>query len=58
MIDQFIAESADSIAKSGLTAADVKAQADRHYEMFGRLADRLSVNLATFLFPLLRKLSA
>ena len=58
MIDQFIAESADSISKAGLTAPDVKAQADRHYEMFGRLADRLSVNLATYLFPLLRRLSA
>ena len=58
MIDEFIASSAESIAKAGLTAADVKAQADRHYEMFGRMADRLCVNLATYQFPLLRRLSA
>jgi GMP synthase (glutamine-hydrolysing) len=58
MIDQFAAHSAASLAKAGLTAGDVAAQADHHYEAFGRLADRLSVNLATFLFPLLRRLSA
>jgi GMP synthase (glutamine-hydrolysing) len=39
----------------GLTKADVLSQADRHYEMFARLADRLAVNLATYLFPLQRR---
>lgn len=52
MIDSFIQGSAESIARAGLTPGDVVAQADRHYEMFGRLADRLCVNLATYLFPL------
>ena len=58
MIDEFVKGSAESLAAAGLSAGDVAAQADRHYEMFGRLADRLSVNLATFLFPLMRKISA
>lgn len=58
MIDEFAKNSADSLAKAGLTAADVAAQADRHYEMFGRLADRLCINLATYLFPLLRRMTA
>lgn len=58
MIDEFVKGSADSLAAAGLSAGDVAAQADKHYEMFGRLADRLSVNLATFLFPLFRKISA
>jgi GMP synthase-like glutamine amidotransferase len=58
MIDEFARTSGESLAKAGLSAADVAAQADRHYEMFGRLADRLCVNLATYLFPLLRRMSA
>lgn len=57
MVDSFIAGSADSIAKAGLSPAAVKEQADRHYAMFARIADRLSVNLATFLFPLARRAS-
>jgi GMP synthase-like glutamine amidotransferase len=44
--------------RAGMTAADVLAQAEKHYEMFARAADRLAVNLATFLFPLSRKLTA
>jgi len=58
MIDEFAASSADSLARAGITPGDLAAQADRHYEMFSRLADRLCVNLAAYLFPLARKLSA
>jgi len=55
MIDRFIMKSADSMAKAGLTAADVSAQAEKHYPGFARLGDRLCVNLAAYLFPLQRK---
>jgi GMP synthase-like glutamine amidotransferase len=58
MIDEFTGRSAASLAAAGLTAGDIAAQADRHYEMFGRLSERLCVNLATYLFPLMRKMSA
>lgn len=58
MIDTFAAGSADSIRAAGLTPQDVQAQAAKHYEMFARLADRLCVNLATFLFPLELRMTA
>jgi GMP synthase (glutamine-hydrolysing) len=58
MIDSFIADSVGELKDSGLTPADVAAQADRHSEMFARSADRLSVNIATYLFPLQRKITA
>lgn len=57
MIDEFIKDSAGSIAAAGLSAADVVAQADAHYASFARLADRLCVNLAAYLFPLQRKMA-
>ena len=58
LIDDFVARNAWSLASAGLTAGDIAAQADKHYEMFARLSERLCVNLATFLFPLMRKISA
>src|SRR5436190_12505859 len=57
-IKQYADASGDSLAKAGLSAGDLSAQTERHYEMFSRLADRLCVNLATYLFPLARKMSA
>jgi len=44
--------------RAGVTAEQVLAEAEKHYEMFARAADRLAVNLATYLFPLSRKLTA
>ncbi len=44
--------------RAGVTAAQVLAEAEKNYEMFARAADRLAVNLAAFLFPLSRKLTA
>jgi GMP synthase-like glutamine amidotransferase len=58
MVDEYIAASVESIRKAGLTGPDIQAQAGRHYPMFARLADRLCVNLAAYLFPLARKMSA
>lgn len=42
-------ESAAAIV--GNSVPDLAAQLDAHYPMFARVADRLSVNLATYLFP-------
>jgi GMP synthase-like glutamine amidotransferase len=58
MVHQYINDSGESIAKAGLSPGDVRAQAERHYPMFARLADRLCVNLATYLFPLKLRVSA
>jgi GMP synthase (glutamine-hydrolysing) len=41
--------------KVSLTQGDIEAQADKHYEMFARLSDRLAVNLATLLFPVAKR---
>jgi GMP synthase (glutamine-hydrolysing) len=57
MIDALVREYGQGLELAGLTPSDVSAQADRHYEQFARLADRLSVNLATYLFPLHQRLA-
>lgn len=54
-IDQYIAADAQDMAKVGLSAAEITTQAQQHYEMFARSADRLCVNLATMLFPVARR---
>ena len=54
MIREFTEESVGDLHAAGLTTDEFKAQCDEKYEMFARLSDRLSVNLATFLWPLLR----
>ncbi len=58
MVHEYINDSGESIAKAGLSPADVRSQAERHYPMFARLADRLCLNLATYLFPLKLRVSA
>lgn len=50
MIDRFCS-GGSLMRRAGLTQGDISAQADRHGEMFARLADRLCVNLVTLLFP-------
>lgn len=42
--------------KAGVTARDLKAQADEHQAAFDRIGDRIAGNLATFMFPSLRRL--
>jgi GMP synthase (glutamine-hydrolysing) len=51
MVDEFAASSGESLSKLGLSKSDVAAQADRHYAMFARQADRLCVNMVAYLFP-------
>ncbi|MCC6659896.1 MAG: type 1 glutamine amidotransferase [Phycisphaerales bacterium] len=57
MVDEFAASSGDSLARLGLSKSDVAAQADRHYSMFARQADRLCVNIVTYLFPGVRRVA-
>lgn len=54
MIDRFCS-GCSLMPRVGLTQADISAQADRHGEIFSRLADRLCVNLVTLLFPASRR---
>lgn len=44
--------------KSGISAADLKKQADEHYDTFARIGNRLCDNVATYMFPALKKLRA
>jgi GMP synthase (glutamine-hydrolysing) len=60
MIDGLAAESAGSLQRAGpppVTIADVTRQAELHYPQFARLADRLCVNVATYLFPLKQRMA-
>ena len=42
----------------GTTEGECRVQADQLYPTYGRLSDRLCVNLATLMFPSIKKLSA
>ena len=44
-------ESRETLHQGGLTAPELEEQMDRHYGSFARLADRLCVNIATYLIP-------
>jgi GMP synthase (glutamine-hydrolysing) len=57
MIERFVATDTGDMQRAGVSAGDVSAQTEKHYEMFARSADRLCENLATFLFPLQRKIT-
>lgn len=56
-VDFLMKASEREIAAAGTTAADITAQTDKHYAMYARCSDRLSVNLATYMFPLRRRLA-
>ncbi len=57
MLQQFIHECGSCIQRSGQRAEDLVKQADASYERYARAGDRLCVNLATYLFPLARRLA-
>ncbi len=57
-IDRWGAEGAETLAKHGVSAQEFAGAAERDYPAFARLADRLCVNLATYLFPVAQRLSA
>jgi GMP synthase (glutamine-hydrolysing) len=58
MIEAFARSTPDELQRAGLSPADLSAQMDRHYDLFARMADRLCVNIATYLFPLQRTIPA
>lgn len=58
MIRRFAEGSAAELASAGLDAAAISAQADEHYERSAVVADRLCVNIATFLFPAKQRIVA
>jgi GMP synthase-like glutamine amidotransferase len=55
MIEAWAAANAALLAEVGVTAGDLAAQCDRYYGAFARWADRLCVNIATYLFPLVAR---
>lgn len=58
MIRAYVEADGTLLERAGMTGAEVLAQAETHGEMFARAADRLMVNIAAYLFPLSRKLTA
>lgn len=58
MLEALIASDREWLAGAGITPEASRAECDRHYEMYARLADRLCVNLATYGFPVLERMSA
>ena len=51
MIDQFVDRSRSDLHSAGVTSEEFANQIDERYEMFARLADRLCLNIATYLLP-------
>ncbi|MBL0927151.1 MAG: type 1 glutamine amidotransferase [Phycisphaerales bacterium] len=51
MIIEMSSDAATDMHRGGVTKADLFKQTEAHYEMFGRLADRLCLNIATYLIP-------
>lgn len=49
MVMKFAESSRDELTTIGLTPADIKSQAEQEYDRFAVIADRLCVNLASFL---------
>lgn len=48
---KIIADERDVLHRAGLTTDEVLRQYDKHYEMYARLGDRLSLNIASYLIP-------
>jgi GMP synthase (glutamine-hydrolysing) len=42
---------------AGAEARNIAAQAEAHYATYARLSDRLAVNIATYCFPVTKKLA-
>lgn len=54
MIEAWAGASTDDIARTGSTTEAMLREARANYEAYARLSDRLSVNLASLMFPLMR----
>lgn len=57
-IERLMGQNTERLAQLGLSMSDITAQCDAHYGTFARLGDRLCVNIASYAFPLQRKLTA
>jgi len=55
MLDAMVKDSFDLLSKAGLTQGDVTAAIEQNYSIYARMGDRLSINLATYLFPLAKR---
>lgn len=56
-VDSLMAASREQMAAAGVSPEEVAAQTERDYPMYARASDRICVNIATYLFPLRRKLA-
>lgn len=55
MVRAYIDEGASEISAAGASQSAIVTEADEHYPRFATLADRLSVNIATYLLPVKQK---
>lgn len=58
MMERWWTDDAANLSRCGVSAGDLAGACDANYPGFARLADRLCVNLATFLFPVMTRISA
>lgn len=58
MLEEMYKASAGELAAAGVSVQEVQAQIERDYPAFARLSDRLCVNLATYAFPMQKKMTA
>jgi GMP synthase (glutamine-hydrolysing) len=56
-VNLLMAASKDQFGAAGKSSQTITAESDRDYAMYARASDRMCVNLATYLFPLRRKLA-
>lgn len=57
MVTTYASGSGAELGAAGLDAASLAAQADEHYPRFATLADRLCVNIVSYLFPSLQRIA-
>lgn len=58
MAELLLKESGEFAGRANKSASGLAGELDQHYATFARVADRLTVNLASFCFPLSRRMSA
>jgi GMP synthase (glutamine-hydrolysing) len=51
MMDELLADARSDLQGAGLSTDEFSRDAEKKYEMFARLGDRLCVNIATYLIP-------
>ena len=57
-VEQLMHESKDLMGSAGVTESELRVQVDQRYDEYARLSDRLCVNLVSFCFPLVKKMTA